>query len=208
MKVNVNLFKESGKWAYGGVVEIDADTFVNRGVHMQALVDSQDFVNDGTFDHYAVVVTHRESYETDPSETGFCQALYSAGAFRGMRKKVRSRGEVLLSPAELQAVCSALVALEVSPAAEIVIQFNRSGKCRSRAQFQLQPDGRIGLVHHNDGTIVAGESYADRADFLRAYAHLTCEVSRRVVDPAGGDGPDFAGPEASPFSRQGRTGVC
>lgn len=87
MKVNVNLFKpHSGKWAYGGVVDVNADCQLWTVEHMQDIIDKQDFVIDGTFDYYTVVVTHREDYDTDPSPY-FCQRLYPVGAFIGFRKQ-------------------------------------------------------------------------------------------------------------------------
>lgn len=86
MKVNVNLFKPSGKWAYGGIVEVNENLKLWTEAHKQDIIDKQDFVVDGTFDHYTVVVTHREDYDRDPS-LYFCQQLYPAGAFAGLRKQ-------------------------------------------------------------------------------------------------------------------------
>lgn len=86
MKVNVNLFKPSGKWAYGGVVDVDERYPYWSAEHHQDLVDKQDFVVDGTFENYTVVVTHREDYDQDPSHY-FCQALWSGREFAGLRKR-------------------------------------------------------------------------------------------------------------------------
>ena len=86
MKVNVNLFKESGKWSNGGVVEVDEGFHLWTDGHKQDIVNKQDFVVDGTFDHYVVVVTHRENYDMDPSPY-FCQQMYPIGAFTGLRKQ-------------------------------------------------------------------------------------------------------------------------
>lgn len=86
MKVNVNLFKLSGKWAYGGVVDVDESIPFGSYEHKQDLVDKQDFVVDGAFDSYVVVVMHRDDYDTDPSQY-FCQAVYKVGAFSGHRKQ-------------------------------------------------------------------------------------------------------------------------
>lgn len=87
MKVNVNLFKPSGKWAYGGVVDVDETLYLWDDAHTQDIVNKQDFVVDGAFDDYIVVVTHPDNYETIPT-TYFCQHLYPRGAFAGFRKKI------------------------------------------------------------------------------------------------------------------------
>lgn len=86
MKVNVNLFKPSGKWAYGGVVDVDERYPCWSDEHLQDLVDKQDFVVDGTFKHYDVVVTHRDDYDQDPSSY-FCQAMWPGFKFAGLRKR-------------------------------------------------------------------------------------------------------------------------
>ncbi|MBI5270675.1 MAG: hypothetical protein HY856_13470 [Burkholderiales bacterium] len=85
MKVNVNLFTPSGKWKYGGIVQLNEKNQLGDSAHKQELIDNQNFVVDGTFDHYIVVVTHRDDYDADPSPY-FCQQLYPVGAFAGMRK--------------------------------------------------------------------------------------------------------------------------
>lgn len=89
MKVNVNLYKPSGKWAYGGVVDVDERFPLWSSEHRQDLVDKQDIVADGAFANYTVVVSHRDDYDDDPSQY-FCQALYPIGAFLGYRKSDRS----------------------------------------------------------------------------------------------------------------------
>lgn len=87
MKVNVNLFKpNSGKWAYGGIVDVDERYSMWSDEHLQDLVDKQDFVTDGAFEDYVVVVTHREDYDTDPSKY-FCQAMWPGYRFNGLRKR-------------------------------------------------------------------------------------------------------------------------
>lgn len=85
MKVNVDLFKPSGKWAYGGIVDVDESIPSWSPAHRQDIVNKQDFVTDGTFDDYVVVVTHREDYCCDPSPY-FCQQMHPVGRFAGMRK--------------------------------------------------------------------------------------------------------------------------
>lgn len=80
MKVNVNLFKPSGKWAYGGVVEVSEKHQFWTLAFRREVVTNQKFVNQGAFDSYAVVITHRDDYDTDPSNY-FCQSMWEAGTF-------------------------------------------------------------------------------------------------------------------------------
>lgn len=87
MKVNVNLYNHaSGKWKYGGVVEVDETIPAFSPEHKQDIVNKQDFITDGAFDHYVVVVQHRDDYNEDPSNY-FCQWMYRVGAFEGIRKQ-------------------------------------------------------------------------------------------------------------------------
>lgn len=85
MKVNVNLFKASGKWAYGGVVDVDESLPFWTEAHRQDIVNKQDFVVDGAFADHLVVVSHRDDYDKDPSSY-FCQYAWPAGSFFGIRK--------------------------------------------------------------------------------------------------------------------------
>lgn len=96
MKVNVDLFKPSGKWAYGGVVDVDESFPIWSSDHKQDLVNKQKFVVDGSFDDYIVVVTHREDYDQDPSPY-FCQQLYPVGSFKHFRKRFVPDGDPLSS---------------------------------------------------------------------------------------------------------------
>lgn len=80
MKVNVNLFAPSGKWKYGGVVELSEQHPMWSVEFRQEVVQNQQFVSPGTFDHYAVVITHRDNYDEDPSQY-FCQGMWPAGTF-------------------------------------------------------------------------------------------------------------------------------
>lgn len=85
MKVNVNLFKPSGKWAYGGVVDVDTRIPMFNDNHLRNLVSAQDFVAPGAFEDHLVVVTHRDDYDQDPSPY-FCQAAYAIGRFTDILK--------------------------------------------------------------------------------------------------------------------------
>lgn len=86
VQLKVDLYKASGKWAYGGLVTVPIDHLLGSAEHKQALVDNQHFVLDGVFAGYIVVVTHLDSYDNDPRQF-FFQHLYPQGAFAGLRKR-------------------------------------------------------------------------------------------------------------------------
>lgn len=84
MKVNVNLFKPSGKWYAGGVVDVDESHYYWSQEHRQDIINKQQITHN--FDGFVVVVTHRDDYDQGPSQY-FCQMMYPAGKFDGMRKQ-------------------------------------------------------------------------------------------------------------------------
>ena len=86
MKLRVDLYKPSGKWAYGGIVEISGKHALWSDEFRQELIENQEFVADGTFDDRIVVTAHTEEWERS-DEPGFYQQLFLAGSFNGMRKK-------------------------------------------------------------------------------------------------------------------------
>lgn len=81
MKINVNLFSASGKWKYGGVVEVSGTHPFWSPEFKREVQANQDFVTSNTFEHYAVVITHRDDYDADPSHY-FCQAMWREGEFK------------------------------------------------------------------------------------------------------------------------------
>lgn len=86
VQVKVDLYKASGKWAYGGLVSVPFYMSLGSVEHKQALIDNQHFVQDGAFEYHTVVVSHLDSYDNDPRQY-FFQHLYHPGAFTGLRKR-------------------------------------------------------------------------------------------------------------------------
>lgn len=80
MKLNVNLFKPSGKWAYGGIAEVSEKHQFWTPEFRQEVMDNQNFVVRSAFASYFVVITHRDDYDTDPSSF-FAQAMWKPGEF-------------------------------------------------------------------------------------------------------------------------------
>lgn len=67
--VEVNLFKHSGKWAYGGLVELSSDVHMwDRLAVFDALADKQKFVTDTCFRsrQFTTVMTVPAEYDDDP----------------------------------------------------------------------------------------------------------------------------------------------
>jgi len=68
-QVEVNLFKASGKWAYGGFVELNSDVHMwDRLAVFDALAEKQTFVTDACFRsrQFTTVMTVPEKYNDDP----------------------------------------------------------------------------------------------------------------------------------------------
>ena len=80
IKLNVNLFKPSGKWAYGGAVEVSGALDFSTRYFRNEVMNNQDFVVPEAFADYYVVITHRDDYDTDPSQY-FAQAMWPPGRF-------------------------------------------------------------------------------------------------------------------------------
>lgn len=80
MKVNVNLFAQSGKWKYGGVVEISEQNNFWSNEFKREVIVNQNFATSNAFAEYIVVITHRDDYDEDPSHY-FCQRLWGVGEF-------------------------------------------------------------------------------------------------------------------------------
>lgn len=88
MKIHVNLYKPSGKWAYGDLVEISGLFPVYDPAFKQELINNQNFVLDGVFEDHIVVTSHTEEWMHN-DEPGFYNHLWFAGSFGGLRKAVR-----------------------------------------------------------------------------------------------------------------------
>lgn len=81
IKLQVDLFdSRSGKWKYGGVVEVSGKYHLWEDEYMQELIDNQKFVVAGTFQYYTVVVTHTEEFNAS-NRPGFYTQLYPVGRF-------------------------------------------------------------------------------------------------------------------------------
>jgi len=78
VKLNVNLFKPSGKWAYGGVVEVSEKHAFWTPEFRTEVIKNQDFVQPSAFIDHAIVITHRDDYDTDPSHY-FAQCMWPNG---------------------------------------------------------------------------------------------------------------------------------
>lgn len=80
IKLKVDLYKPSGKWAYGDYVNVSGKYNIWDDEFKQEIVHNQSFVTSTAFKNYIVVVSHSEEFENS-NETGFYQQLYPVGSF-------------------------------------------------------------------------------------------------------------------------------
>lgn len=73
----------SGKWKYGGEVEISGKHHIWDSALLQELVNNQKFVVDGTLAHYDVVLSEPDALMDNQSYNGFYHQLFKAGTFAG-----------------------------------------------------------------------------------------------------------------------------
>jgi len=57
IKVGVDLYKDSGKWKYSGIVEIPDRKFINSSLY-DDIIKHQDFLIPGAIEYYYMVVSN------------------------------------------------------------------------------------------------------------------------------------------------------
>jgi len=91
--IRVDWFKSSGKWAYGGEVNVGHARLWMGDAFKQAIVSNQDIIRDGWQNNDWVVVTRDLSEEWAKREyREFSSQYYPAGSFNGLYKHVISDG--------------------------------------------------------------------------------------------------------------------
>lgn len=80
IKLTWNLFKESGKWAYGGEVEVSGTWHIWDDELLQEIDDLQTEVRDGliTSRSMTLVIMETKEQQEKPDYHGFCAQLYPA----------------------------------------------------------------------------------------------------------------------------------
>ena len=88
MIIQVDWFKNSGKWWYGGPLEIRDDTYLWSDDFKQQIVDNQKIIGDNwqESDYYYVVTRNHPGDEMSPNFRGFHFYLFKPGAFKGIKK--------------------------------------------------------------------------------------------------------------------------
>ena len=88
MIIRVNWFKPTGKWAYGGNVEITDETYIFNDNFKQQIVDNQkELVETWTESDYFVLTQNHPADDLSPNFKGFHNHLFMPGSFKGIRKK-------------------------------------------------------------------------------------------------------------------------
>ena len=87
MKIRVDFYKLSGKWAYGGGVEI-GETHLWEVAFLQAIVNNQEILHNGWQGRYDVVTNDLYENWRLKEYTGFFKNIFKANKFAGLKKQV------------------------------------------------------------------------------------------------------------------------
>jgi hypothetical protein len=95
MLLQVDFYKDTGKWYEGGTVDVgDARPYVTGEIE-QALVDKQDILTEGWQGGFYVVVNNATELTSEESQAGlFCMRLYKPSDFYGFKKRNKEAREV------------------------------------------------------------------------------------------------------------------
>lgn len=95
MIIQVDWFKDSGKWYSGTVVEIPDDCHIWSDNFKQEIVNNQDTMMDGwqNSDYYVVTRSHAAD-ELSPNSRSFYHRLFNKGDFKGIKKEIKSEKSI------------------------------------------------------------------------------------------------------------------
>lgn len=88
--IRVDFYKvSSGKWKYGGEVNIGKARMWSREDYLQAIVDNQEIIHDGWQEHEEfMVVTDDTSYNwSRPDYHEFNKAIFMPHKFKGIKRR-------------------------------------------------------------------------------------------------------------------------
>lgn len=86
-KIQVDFFKESGKWYAGGEVYVGDVTKSLLGDIKQKIVDNQEILGEGWQGNFVVVIRDIEEDFKSKDYTGFNNAFFYKDEFEGMKRK-------------------------------------------------------------------------------------------------------------------------
>jgi hypothetical protein len=92
MFIQIDWYRETGKWAYGGEIEIGDGTFLWHNDFKQQIVNNQNIINDGwqDSDYYHVVVSDTHADSLSPNYRGFFKHYFPPGSFNGIRQQAKN----------------------------------------------------------------------------------------------------------------------
>ena len=89
MFIQVDWFKSTGKWAYGGEIEVRDDIHIWSDDLKQQIVDNQGIIVDGwqNSDYYHVLTSDTCADSLSPNYRGFFKHYFPPGSFKGIVKQ-------------------------------------------------------------------------------------------------------------------------
>lgn len=86
--IRIDLYNPgSGKWKYGGLVNISGIHYLWEDELLQEIVNNQGIVVDNALTHYDIVISEPDNLRNDPSYNGFYNQLFKAGTFSGLSRQ-------------------------------------------------------------------------------------------------------------------------
>jgi hypothetical protein len=86
MKLQIDFYRETGKWYTGGEIEIPDGLYIWSDEFKQSIVDNQGMLVDGWQDDFIVVTADHPDNEKDPTYHNFYRHLWVIGSFNGLVK--------------------------------------------------------------------------------------------------------------------------
>ena len=87
--IRVDFFKITGKWKYGGEVNVGTARLYN-GEFPQAIVDKQEIIFDGWQEHEEFIVVTNDTTENweNANYSNFSKVIFLPSKFKGLKRRV------------------------------------------------------------------------------------------------------------------------
>lgn len=89
-EIRFDIWRASGKWAYGGTVEISGKYRIWDEELKDEIVANQTEVVDGAFLDATVTIRDLDKYDPDPTYTHFYTHMFRPGAFNAAVARVKA----------------------------------------------------------------------------------------------------------------------
>src|SRR5687767_3640388 len=89
MFIQIDWFKQTGKWAYGGETQVQDGTYLFDEDFKQQIVNNQKIILDGwqDSDFYHIVISDTHADSLSPNYRGFFKYYFAPGSFKGIKKR-------------------------------------------------------------------------------------------------------------------------